>query len=76
MMNYHPICMQILRKEEKNMQQESVLNVRITKSFLLFWNHYDIYHQFYFRGEFSCQREQSIQARLNALPSAAENQRS
>ena len=50
-MNYHPICMQILRKEEKNMQQESVLNVGITKSFLLFWNHYDIYHQFYFRGE-------------------------
>ena len=42
-MNYHPICMQILRKEEKNMQQESVLNVGITKSFLLFWNHYDIH---------------------------------
>ena len=51
MMNYHPICMQILRKEEKNMQQESVLNVGITKSFLLFWNRYDIYYQFYFRGE-------------------------
>ena len=43
MMNYHLICMQILRKEEKNMKQESVLNVGITKSFLLFWNHYDVF---------------------------------
>ena len=28
-----------------------MLNVGITKSFLLFWNRYDIYYQFYFKVE-------------------------
>ena len=50
-MIYHPTCMQILRREEKNMLQVSVLNVEITKNFLLSWNRYDLCNQFYFRGE-------------------------